>query len=152
MEDKAFYFANGLKAENLQQLHDILRNTNEHITNHHLDHEKNDYAAWVRHVLQDETLARKIEKCRSVRQIVALLEDHLEPEETHEEQKEQTHHEHHSSHQRQEHAQEEPHTPTAHPHHLPEHDDDKSHLRDFVLGVLVGVLAIMIFFKLIGVI
>ncbi|MDO8490798.1 MAG: hypothetical protein Q7T04_02140 [Dehalococcoidia bacterium] len=51
--------------KNLRELRDALANMSAEVFAFHVNGEKNDFANWVRDVVNDETLARQIERSRN---------------------------------------------------------------------------------------
>jgi hypothetical protein len=73
----AFYFADGSYAENLEQLYQRIRGLETRLLLKHLTGGKNDFALWVRHVVRDEELASRLERCKTPSQTLAAIDDHL---------------------------------------------------------------------------
>ncbi len=77
--EKQFHFSDGSSVASL----DELRNRIEHLSYQefykHVNAEKNDFASWVRHVLQDPKLASDMEKVSSIVETVEILNDYLHP-------------------------------------------------------------------------
>lgn len=67
----AFHFADGTSVQNQQELLRVLEQKDEGLTQPHVT--RKDYANWVRHALGDEALADRIQRCRSVRQVIDIL-------------------------------------------------------------------------------
>ena len=59
---KTFYLSNGKKFTNLKGLAKELKGITHDTFKHHVNEEKNDFAKWVKHSLQNDDLAIKIEK------------------------------------------------------------------------------------------
>lgn len=78
MRDDAFFFASSQAAETVEQLRDALRTVEPSVSGSHVTAEKNDFANWVRHVHSDEELARRLEKCRSVYQVLQVLDERID--------------------------------------------------------------------------
>ena len=67
----AFHFADGSSAHTEQELLGLLEEKDEGLTSPHVA--RQDYANWVRHALGNSVLADRLEKCRSVQQVIDVL-------------------------------------------------------------------------------
>ncbi|MEM2918801.1 MAG: hypothetical protein QXY62_04820 [Candidatus Altiarchaeota archaeon] len=62
--EKAFWFCNGIIVKNLQDMPKVLNSIDEKTFAYHVNNEKNDIARWIYDVIQDEALAKSIEKLK----------------------------------------------------------------------------------------
>ncbi len=77
--EKAFWFCNGTRAMNLYQLIDTIEHTNDGVFTYHCsDRSKNDFAAWILEVLEDEALFSLVRYESSKRWFVRKVREHLE--------------------------------------------------------------------------
>lgn len=66
-----FHFADGSSAHSTQELLHVLEGKDAGLTQPHVA--RNDYANWARHALHNDTLADRLEKCRTVQQVIDVL-------------------------------------------------------------------------------
>jgi hypothetical protein len=61
--EKAFWLCNGTTCRNIFELESSIAKTDNYTFAYHVnsDHDKNDFADWIRNVLGDRTLADKLE-------------------------------------------------------------------------------------------
>lgn len=77
--EKQFHFGNGTAAASLDELRDKIEDLSYQEFYHHVNSEKNDFASWIRHVLQDGALAADLEKVTSMVETVEIINDYLNP-------------------------------------------------------------------------
>lgn len=77
--EKHFHFRDGTAVGSLDGLKEKLEGIGYQEFYHHVNDEKNDFANWVRHVLDEEALADDLEKVTSIVETVEILENHLHP-------------------------------------------------------------------------
>ncbi len=77
--EKRFHFADGVSAGNLEELKLKLEKISYSEFYNHVNAEKNDFANWVKHVLDDEHLAADLRSVNSIVETVEIIEDHLHP-------------------------------------------------------------------------
>lgn len=82
--EKGFWFCNGSRAMNLYQLVDTIEHTNDGVFAYHVSNGRNDFAAWIKDVIEDERLVRLVEHegekrwfVEKVRARIKELEDEL---------------------------------------------------------------------------
>lgn len=75
--DLCFWINNGPVVKNLRELRDALLNINEESFKFHVNKEKNDFAAWVKDVLKDEPLSKRLLKVKTLKAFVKAVEDRL---------------------------------------------------------------------------
>ncbi len=71
--ERHFYLHEGGSLASLEELFAELQTMEHHVYEHHVNEERNDFAAWVRDVMQDRFLAKNIELCREKDQLLKLL-------------------------------------------------------------------------------
>jgi hypothetical protein len=74
-EGHEFVLADGTKVASLQDLHRIAHRMPEWLFLHHVTPTRNDFAIWVRHVLNDQDRAARIESARTRSDLVNALAD-----------------------------------------------------------------------------
>lgn len=79
-EDKWFYFRNGRRASNIQELKDVLESMDEFEFKHHVNNERNDFANWVEGVFEKKKLAKNLREVSERDGMVIMLEDFLKKE------------------------------------------------------------------------
>ena len=61
-KDRAFWLSNGQKIDSIKELSDIIGGMDEGVFTHHVNAEKNDFAAWIKDVFNEGKLADNIGK------------------------------------------------------------------------------------------
>jgi len=59
-EEKYFILANGKPVKHVKELAEVLEHLEDHVFNHHVNPEQNDFHLWVKEVFQDMQLAKKM--------------------------------------------------------------------------------------------
>lgn len=59
-EEKYFVLANGKPVKHVKELAEVLEHLEDHVFNHHVNPEQNDFHLWVKEVFQDLQLAKKM--------------------------------------------------------------------------------------------
>ncbi len=72
-----FILHDGRVLKDLNDLLSALRNMDDYIFYYHANHEKNDFANWIREVIHERDLAKDIEKSKSKSQMVRILNSFL---------------------------------------------------------------------------
>ncbi len=72
-----FWINNGPILRNLKDLKNALKKINEETFKYHVNKEKNDFADWVKNVLNDKTLANKLVKIKTVKTMTKAIEEEL---------------------------------------------------------------------------
>ncbi len=75
---KAFQLHMGANINSLKDLAEALDIMSEKTFNHHVSASKNDFAAWVRDVLEDEELAAVIAKCKTKQNALKKIDERIE--------------------------------------------------------------------------
>jgi len=76
-EDRAFWVRDGRVLRNLEDLHSALKSMDDDTFSHHVNSEKNDFANWIFHVLDDRELAESIRDLKSKSGILRALQSRL---------------------------------------------------------------------------
>ncbi len=71
--EKHFYLHEGGTLASLEDLFTELQTMERHVWEHHTGQGRNDFATWVKEVMQDRFLARNIELCKSKDDLLRLL-------------------------------------------------------------------------------
>lgn len=71
--DSCFWVNNGPILSNLKDLEGALKGMTEEQWKHHVDKHKNDFAAWVKGVLSEETCAKSLMKCKTKGEAVKVV-------------------------------------------------------------------------------
>jgi hypothetical protein len=77
--EKQFHFRDGNSAASLNDLKAKIESMSYQEFYHHVNAQKNDFAAWIRHVLRDERLADDLQKVTSIVETVEIINDYLHP-------------------------------------------------------------------------
>jgi len=75
--DKYFYLHGGGVMKSLHELLHILKDMEEHVFNHHVNEERNDFANWSRDVFQKKELADDIQHVKERDEIINRVTKHL---------------------------------------------------------------------------
>jgi hypothetical protein len=75
-EGEEFRMSDGTILKNLRDLIDKMEGIDEETLRHHVDLEKNDFANWLHHVLEEEQLAEKVRSKLAKEELVAVLQAH----------------------------------------------------------------------------
>lgn len=71
--EQCFWVNRGPIVKNLMQLPRALRRMKQDTFMHHVDKSKNDFSAWIKHVIGDTTLASSISKLKTKKAMIAEL-------------------------------------------------------------------------------
>lgn len=77
--EKQFHFRDGSAVGSLNDLKAKIETMSYQEFYHHVNAQKNDFAAWIRHVLRDERLADDLQKVTSIVETVEIINDYLHP-------------------------------------------------------------------------
>lgn len=72
-----FYVCNGSVLKNLHDLHILLENVDDGVFSYHANESKNDFLNWIRDVIQDDLLTKKIEKCKTRDETLACVKKRI---------------------------------------------------------------------------
>ena len=81
-DESCFWINNGPVLKNLKDLKKSLLAMGKETFNYHVSKEKNDFAVWVKTVLQDETLASKLAKIKTLKTMSKAVEERLKKYQT----------------------------------------------------------------------
>ncbi|MBW3018970.1 hypothetical protein KY329_02175 [Candidatus Woesearchaeota archaeon] len=76
--DKVFWVQDGRTIKNLQELERALQNMTQDTFKHHVNADKNDFAAWLEQVMREKTLAKLIKTARTKDNMRRLVEKRIE--------------------------------------------------------------------------
>jgi mannitol/fructose-specific phosphotransferase system IIA component (Ntr-type) len=71
---KYFWLSNGIVIKSLYELLDALKAMEQELFEEHVNKEKNDFSNWVMHTLKNKNLAEKLEKAKTRKEMVDILE------------------------------------------------------------------------------
>jgi hypothetical protein len=77
--EKRFHFGDGTSAKNLSELKTKIETISYDEFYHHVNPEKNDFANWVEHVIEDKELADKLRAVSSIVETVEFLNEAISP-------------------------------------------------------------------------
>lgn len=69
-----FYVSNGTILKDEKDLLNLLEKIDEKTLKNHFNSEKNDFASWVKEIIQDKPLAKKLEKAKTIKGLISALE------------------------------------------------------------------------------
>lgn len=75
----AFVFHNGRRAHTAADLAQILEEGPEALYTDHVNAERNDFASWANHALQEPVLAARIREAKNREAMLAAIQEWLEP-------------------------------------------------------------------------
>ncbi len=76
--DKAFWLKNGQMIINLKELFDSVNQMSDLDFEYHVNKEKNDFVNWIKNVLGEEDLAKKMVRYKSKLPFISILKYHIE--------------------------------------------------------------------------
>ncbi|MEA2097790.1 MAG: DUF5752 family protein [Patescibacteria group bacterium] len=76
-DESCFWINNGPVLKNLKDLKESLLVMSKETFSHHVNKEKNDFADWIKEVLEDNTLANKLAKTKTLKSTVKAIESGL---------------------------------------------------------------------------
>jgi hypothetical protein len=68
-----FYFSSGDSAGSLDELLEKLKSMDEDCFEHHVNEDKNDFAAWISECVGDKALAKRISTLKERREIIKVI-------------------------------------------------------------------------------
>lgn len=71
---KYFWLANGSLIRNILELSDALKMMDDELYKMHVNEIKNDFTSWIRNVIKNEHLADKLDKAKSKKEMIEILE------------------------------------------------------------------------------
>ena len=75
--EKKFYFKNGMTAQNLSELVQGIQQMNDEEFKHHVNDEKNDFARWIKDVVEDHELAKKVDYEKDQKAIIEIVTERI---------------------------------------------------------------------------
>lgn len=78
-EHKKFHGVNGIKAETLSELKNLITSMSDSDFKYHT-HNRNDFARWIRDILHRNYLANRIEKVHSKEHTLEFIDDEIRTE------------------------------------------------------------------------
>jgi hypothetical protein len=75
--DKYFVLANGKPVKNVAELAAILDVLEDHVFNHHVSSERNDFHNWIKDVFEDVELARKVVGVNNKKHLQLVIYRHI---------------------------------------------------------------------------
>ena len=75
--ESCFWINNGPVLKNLKDLKVSLLTMSKEAFSYHVSKEKNDFADWIKEVLEDNVLANKLAKTKTLKSTVKAIEDRL---------------------------------------------------------------------------
>ncbi|MBI4650246.1 hypothetical protein HY745_02965 [Candidatus Desantisbacteria bacterium] len=76
-EHHTFWFANGIRVKNLEELANILEKIEDHIFYHHVNDAKNDLSNWIRDCIGDMILVEAINPIKSKKEIAVKVKERV---------------------------------------------------------------------------
>lgn len=73
-----FYACDGAALKSLKEMLDWMRTASEESFSNHANSEKNDFVGWVKTILKDNVLAKKLEASDSREEIIEAVEKRIE--------------------------------------------------------------------------
>lgn len=72
--EKCFWVNNGPILKNVAELPTTLRRMSDKTFQHHVNHQKNDFARWIKEVFGDARLADAIRKAKTKEELIRVVE------------------------------------------------------------------------------
>jgi hypothetical protein len=72
-----FILANGQPIKNVKELADALEHLADDVFNHHVTHDKNDFANWIQHIFEDTELAKELAGTKDKHHTRIVLYKHI---------------------------------------------------------------------------
>ena len=76
-QDKYFILCNGRRLKNVKELADIMEEIEDHVFNHHVTHDRNDFAKWINDVFEDIELAQKLANVKDKKHVQFIIYKHI---------------------------------------------------------------------------
>jgi hypothetical protein len=73
-----FVLCNGQPVKNVKELADALDELEDHVFNHHVQPDHNDFATWVKDIFQDVELAQKLADVKDRKHMQLVLYKHMD--------------------------------------------------------------------------
>ena len=72
-----FILCNGKPVKNIKELADVIEDLEEHVFNHHVKEDSNDFANWVKDIFKDIELAEKIAGAKDKKHMQLVIYKHI---------------------------------------------------------------------------
>ncbi|MBW6440591.1 hypothetical protein K0B03_00990 [Patescibacteria group bacterium] len=76
-DEKCFWVCNGTVLRNINDLKESLSKMDKETFLNHVNKEKNDFAEWIKKVINEEKLSRKISKSKTIKAMTKVIADEL---------------------------------------------------------------------------
>lgn len=76
-KDKYFVLCNGKPVKNIKELAELMDNIEEHVFNHHVKVDGNDFAQWVEDIFKDLELAQKLAGVMDKKHMQLVIYKHI---------------------------------------------------------------------------
>ena len=77
-EKNFFYTCNNSVLKSTQEMLDWIKNTDDKSFYYHINSERNDFAGWVKKILRDSVLSKKLEKLKNREEIIEAIKQRQE--------------------------------------------------------------------------
>ena len=75
--DKVFVLVNGHRVKNVKELADVIERIEDHVFEHHVNEDKNDFAVWLKDVFEEIGLAEELAKIKDKKHVQLVLYRHI---------------------------------------------------------------------------
>jgi hypothetical protein len=72
-----FVLCNGQPVKNIRELADVMDELEDHVFNHHVRPDHNDFATWVKDIFQDVELAQKLAEAKDKKHMQLVIYKHI---------------------------------------------------------------------------
>lgn len=72
-----FVLCNGKPVKNIKELADIMEDLEEHVFDHHVREDSNDFAKWIEDIFKDVELAKKISGAKNKKHMQLVIYRHI---------------------------------------------------------------------------
>lgn len=76
-KDRYFILCNGKQVKNVKELAEVVEDIEEHVFNHHVRVDGNDFAQWVEDIFKDLELAQKLADVKDKRHMQLVIYKHI---------------------------------------------------------------------------
>ena len=76
-DSNCFVLCNGKPVKNVKELADIMEDLEDHIFNHHVRPDHNDFATWVKDIFKDVELAQKLADAKDKKHMQLVIYKHI---------------------------------------------------------------------------
>ena len=165
VKEKEHYFVllSGQEIKSLAELEDALHHMTPSVFSDHVTPDRNDFANWVRYILKDESLAKKLESTKDLRKTYEIakrerdrlrniiIEDYkqmhkqIKKHSKAEEKRKKKEHK-----EVMKHNSKKPSHPPAHTHMRGPHEHIRHRIAEFVFGAIFGAVLMLIFMRMLA--